>query len=270
MREAESGGSREAGAGRWRPGGTSLRGGRRRNNGTLPARSPRSGGASRRRGGQAPRQVRRPAPAGQPQPSPAGGPRLHLLSPTTALRPMGAIVLRDSSGTESPQATPADTATPQVSALCCPQPSAPQPRSGSTEARTRRGGATRTRVRLPTCRRARARAGGAGRGRGLVPAVPVTRAPPPIALRPGGSAPPAEMRLGARRFLAGAKAAPSPSPHAPRAPGQSRAPSAQGPKVSAAASAPGHGLLTSSVVRKPRYVLSFLFLGTLHFPPCPH
>lgn len=31
-----------------------------------------------------------------------GGPRLHLLSPTTALRPMGAIALRESPGSEPP------------------------------------------------------------------------------------------------------------------------------------------------------------------------
>lgn len=64
------------------------------------------------------------------------------------------------------------------------------------------------------CPAAGARGGGASRGRGLAPAVGVTHSPPPIALRPGGSAPPPEMRLGARRPLAGAE--PRPPPHLTR------------------------------------------------------
>lgn len=114
MREEKSWGRREEDAGRRRPGGTSLQGGRRRNNGTLPARSPGPSGARGQRGGRgaAGRYGARLFPGNRSRRL-RGGPRLHLLSPTTALRPMGAIALRESLGSEPPHATPADTAASQ-------------------------------------------------------------------------------------------------------------------------------------------------------------
>lgn len=229
-------------------------------------RAPRPGGASSPRGGRgAAGRYGAPLLPGSRSPRPREDPPLHLLSPTTALRPMGAIVLRESRAPSLLRRRPWHGYLPGSARSAGHSP----PLRNRARAQLTRGLAAEAR-REPErgCRPAGARAGGAGRGRGLVPAVSVTRAPPPIALRPGSSAPPAEMRLDARRSLAGAKAAPSPSPHAQRAPCcQSRAPGAQGPKVPSAASAPGHRLLTSSLFLKPHYVLSFLFLGTLHFSP---
>lgn len=106
----EERGKKGSGRGPQEAGGTSL-GGRRRNNGALPAASPQPGGASSQPGGPgaAGRYGARLLP-GSRSPCLRREPRLHLLSPTTALRPMGAIALRESSGSEPPHATPADTA----------------------------------------------------------------------------------------------------------------------------------------------------------------
>lgn len=148
-------GKGRAGPGRRRPGRTSLPGGRHQNNGTLRAWSPQRGGPASRRGGQGAAVRYRGAPPGSRNPRLREGPRLHLLSPTTALRPMGAMALRDSLGFKPPYATPADTAVSSNGALGRLQPAAPLPRSGPTDARTRRGGAARARARLPSLRSAR-------------------------------------------------------------------------------------------------------------------
>lgn len=79
-----------------------------------------------------------------------GGPRLHLLSPTTALRPMGAMVLRR----ESRGSLPAGQRAPPAAA----QARRPADALGSD-------GRARARTRLPGGGRARERErGGAGAG----------------------------------------------------------------------------------------------------------
>ena len=122
MREEQSGGRRDEG--RRRPGGTSLRRRRRRDNGTLPTREPQAepgargqrgggggGGGGEVGGGGALRAGTEPGFSPAAVAAACGEEtRLHLLSPTTALRPMGAIAPRESLGSWPPHATPADTA----------------------------------------------------------------------------------------------------------------------------------------------------------------
>lgn len=236
---------------------TSLGGGRRRNKGTS-RREPRPGGASSQRGGRAPRAGRAPgssrpaaAPARDRTPTPLtfshhrfeanGGHRAARVS----------RLLVSSRDAADPDACPGSHAPPL-------QPAAQPPRSGPTGAWSRRGdaGARRRPERGSDPWRAQRR--------GLAPAVSVIRAPLPIAPPPRSSAPPAEMRLGARR---------SPGWRESRAlPLTSRAARTPGGRA-----LPGRGVLKSpppphlnpwsQAADMLHLALSFLFLGTSRVPP---
>lgn len=196
MREEQSGGRRDEG--RRRPGGTSLRRRRRRDNGTLLNREPQAERGARGEsggGGQAGGvggELRAGTEPGFPPAAVAAAcgeeTRLHLLSPTTALRPMGAIAPRESLGSWPPHAKPVDTAASpgRLRALLDAARRPCSRGSGATDARARRGNAARAKPERG-CRPAGARSGaGPAGGAGSRTAVGVTRAPPPIALRPGG------------------------------------------------------------------------------------